>query len=178
MKNKIRTIGHSNRSFNEFLDMLNQSGVQMLVDVRRFPGSAKYPQFNSEALESELKKNDVVYRHMPELGGRRKMSENSKNTAWKNKSFRGYADHMETEEFGKALDKLKALTEKTTVAIMCSEAVWWRCHRSLIADALKSQGYEVQHIMAPGKEQEHPYTSPAKIVDGRLSYGSDQLEIF
>ena len=166
----IWTIGHSTHSFKEFLNMLQSAEIALLVDIRSFPGSRKFSQFNKDALAASLPEHELEYIHLKSLGGRRKVRPNSKNTAWRNASFRGYADYMETEEFSEGLEKLKNLASKKRTAYMCSEAVWWRCHRSMVSDVLKAQGWEVMHIMAVGKANEHPYTQPAKIVDGKLSY--------
>ena len=111
--------------------------------------------------------------HLVELGGRRKANKHTKNTGWRHVAFRGYADYMETEAFLKGVEELERTALKTTTACMCSEAVWWRCHRSMVSDFLKVKGWEVLHIMSAGKVKEHPYTSPAKIIDGKLSYESD-----
>jgi len=136
-----------------------------------FPGSRRYPQFGREALAKSLSDAGIGYEHFPELGGRRKSKPDSKNTAWRNESFRAYADYMETEDFRKGIDRLVDLAKKSgPTAIMCAEAVWWRCHRSLISDYLKPRGDEVLHILDHNKVEEHPFTSPAKIVNGELSY--------
>jgi uncharacterized protein (DUF488 family) len=164
------TIGHSTRPMEDFVALLQENRVETLADVRRFPGSRRYPHFNSDALAKSLQQNDIEYLHFPELGGRRKPDPNSLNTVWRNESFRAYADFLETPEFAAGLDRLLEAGAKRRLAMMCSEAVWWRCHRSLLADVLKSRGYEVIHILGPGKTEEHPYTSAAKIVEGKLSY--------
>jgi uncharacterized protein (DUF488 family) len=170
--NEIWTIGHSTRTFEELLEMLHSFSIELVVDVRHFPGSRKYPQFNKESLEINLPRNNIQYVHLIALGGRRKVNPYSGNTAWKNSAFRGYADYMETDAFREGVSELanKALQQRT--AFMCSEAVWWRCHRSMISDYLKVHGWKVMHIMDVGKAQEHPYTSPARIVNGELSYAS------
>jgi uncharacterized protein (DUF488 family) len=171
---KIWTIGHSTRTIDEFISLLQANQIRLLVDVRSLPGSKRYPQFNKEALADSLGKTGIRYEHFPELGGRRKAKPESKNTAWRNASFRGYADYMETEEFRKGVDRLLDLAAGAgPTAIMCAEAVWWRCHRSLISDYLKARGIEVLHIMDAKKTEPHPYTSAARIVDGKLSYGAD-----
>lgn len=164
------TIGHSTHSLQEFIALLNAYHIEMLVDVRSLPGSNKFPHFNKESLEISLSKEGISYQHLLALGGRRKVSKNSKNTAWNNLSFRGYADYMATEGFKNGIEELKKLAENKKVAIMCSEVLWWRCHRSMIADELKSGGWTVIHILSLSKSEEHPYTAPAKIVDGKLSY--------
>ena len=166
----IWTIGHSTRSFDEFLELLGSFKIKMLVDVRHYPGSRKFPHFNKENLQTSLPKNEIEYKHLVDLGGRRKPVPNSKNNAWRLDSFKGYADYMETEPFQSALETLKTSAKENPVAIMCAEAVWWSCHRSLISDILKSEGWTVMHIMNKNTATEHPYTAPANIVDGKLSY--------
>jgi uncharacterized protein (DUF488 family) len=166
----IWTVGHSTRTLEEFLALLNSDEIALLIDVRRFPGSRKFPQFNTETLESALLENGIDYRHIEALGGRRKASQDSKNTVWNHPSFRGYADYMETSEFKDAFKTLESLASEKRCAIMCSEAVWWRCHRSMISDQLKANGWKVIHIMGENQHQEHPYTKPAKVEDGQLFY--------
>ncbi len=166
----IWTIGHSTRTIDEFIKMLQSFSIGQLVDVRHFPGSRKYPHFNKEALDSALSNVSIKYEHLESLGGRRKPRTDSRNTLWRHPAFRGYADYMETPEFSKGIGKLEALAMIANTAYMCSEAVWWRCHRSLISDLLKAKGWVVQHIMDVGKATEHPFTAAARIVDGKLSY--------
>jgi uncharacterized protein (DUF488 family) len=167
----IWTIGHSTRKIDVFISLLEENGIKLLVDVRSWPGSKRYPQFNEELLAESLNAHGIRYEHFPELGGRRKPKPDSRNTAWRNASFRGYADHMETEEFRKGVERLLVLAgEAGPAAIMCAEAVWWRCHRSLISDYLRSRGIEVIHILDANKTQPHPFTSAARIVDGKLNY--------
>jgi len=166
----IWTVGHSTRSLDEFTSLLIAHDITALVDVRSFPGSRRYPHFSKSALSQSLPSHRILYEHNSDLGGRRRPSASSKNTAWKNASFRAYADHMESEEFRKGIEALLELATSNRVAIMCAEALWWRCHRSLIADFLKVNGVEVIHIVDNNKTEEHPYTSAARIVDGELSY--------
>ena len=171
---RIWTIGHSTRSTDTFISLLKANGIKLLADVRSLPGSKRYPQFNKEKLSDSLGKAGIRYEHFPELGGRRKAKPDSKNTAWRNESFRGYADYMGTEEFDKGVKRLLDLAvDAGPTAIMCAEAVWWRCHRALISDYLKARDIEVMHIMDANKTELHPYTSAARIVDGKLSYGAD-----
>lgn len=170
LEKEIWTIGHSTRSIEEFIDILNFYGIKTLIDVRRFPGSRKFPHFNREDLAASLAQSNINYSHLESLGGRRKVHPDSQNTAWRLASFRGYADHMETSEFKNAVKILEDETEHSRVAYMCSEAVWWSCHRSLISDYLKVKGWRVIHIMDKNKVMDHPYTKPASIVDGKLSY--------
>ena len=166
----VWTVGHSTRSAEEFGQILRAHGIQVLVDVRSFPGSRRYPQFNRAALLESLMQLGIEYKHEPRLGGRRTPRKDSHNTAWKNASFRAYADHTETEEFRNGVEELLELARDARVAVMCAEAVWWRCHRSLIADYLKAKGHTVIHILDEKKTEEHPFTSAARIVDGELSY--------
>jgi uncharacterized protein (DUF488 family) len=170
---RIWTIGHSTRKIDIFISLLKENGIKLVADVRMYPGSKRYPQFGREALGTSLSEAGIRYEHFPELGGRRKAKPDSKNTAWRNEMFRGYADYMETEDFRKGIARLVDLAEKTgPTAIMCAEAVWWRCHRSLISDYLKARGVEVLHILNHNKVEPHPFTSAARIVDGELSYAA------
>ncbi len=172
---RIWTIGHSTRNIDEFISLLEKNGIKLLVDVRSLPGSKRYPQFNKEALVESLNTNGIRYEHFPELGGRRKTNADSRNTAWRNASFRGYADYMETEQFHNGVERFLALAgEAEPAAIMCAEAVWWRCHRSLISDYLKARGIEVIHILDANKIEPHPFTSAARIVHGALSYANEE----
>jgi uncharacterized protein (DUF488 family) len=141
-----------------------------LADIRSFPGSRKFPQFNKENLEVSLPENGIEYVHLKKLGGRRKVNPDSKNISWRHLAFRAYADYMETSDFKEGIEELEKIAQRQRTAYMCSEAVWWRCHRSMVSDYLKSKGWKVMHIMAIEKEEEHPYTSPAKIVNEQLSY--------
>ena len=166
----IWTVGHSTRSLDEFTSLLTAHEITALVDVRSFPGSRRYPHFSKSALSLSLPSHGILYEHNAQLGGRRRPSASSKNTAWKNASFRAYADHMESEEFRHGIEALLELAGANRAAIMCAEALWWRCHRSLIADFLKAKGVEVIHILDNKKTEEHPYTSAARIVEGELSY--------
>ena len=168
---RIWTIGHSTRQIDIFLSLLGENGIKAVADVRMFPGSKRYPQFGREAVAKSLSERRIRYEHFPELGGRRKAKPDSKNTAWRNESFRGYADYMETEEFRNGITRLVDLAQESgPTAIMCAEAVWWRCHRSLISDYLKARGVEVIHILDAKKTEPHPFTSAATIVNSELSY--------
>src|SRR5260370_1030959 len=174
MISRIWTIGHSTREIDVFLPLLEENGIKLLADVRTLPGSKRYPQFNKEALAESLNAHGIRYEYFPELGGRRKPKADSRNTAWRNASFRGYADYMEQEQFQKGVERLLDLTrEAGPLAIMCAEAVWWRCHRALISDYLKARGVEIVHILDANKTEPHPFTSAARIVDGTLSYNSE-----
>ena len=173
---RIWTIGHSTRTVDEFISLLKENKIKLLADVRAWPGSKRYPQFNKDTLAESLTAHGISYEHFPELGGKRKSKPDSRNTAWRNASFRGYADYMETEQFQKGIERLLNVAEETgPTAIMCAEAVWWRCHRSLIADYLKVRGVEVLHILGANKVEPHPFTSAARMVNGQLSYGSESL---
>ena len=165
----VWTVGHSTRSGEEFAQILLAHEIQVLVDVRSFPGSRRYPQFNRAALAESLQQVGIEYKHEPRLGGRRTPRADSHNTAWKNASFRAYADHMESEEFRKGVKDLLELAAQSRTAVMCAESLWWRCHRSLISDYLKAEGHTVIHILDQNKTEEHPFTSAARIVDGELS---------
>jgi len=172
---RIWTIGHSTRKIERFTSLLEENGIKLVADVRGLPGSKRYPQFNKEALDQSLGERGIGYEHLPDLGGRRKPKPDSRNTAWRNASFRGYADYMETEQFRKGVKRLVDLANDIgPTAIMCAEAVWWRCHRALISDYLKAQGIEVTHIVDANKSEPHPYTSAARMVDGTLSYTNDR----
>ena len=164
------TVGHSNKPLEEFLGLVSTHKIQSIVDVRRFPVSRRYPHFSQQNLEQSLSNHGVSYLHFPELGGRRSPRVDSHNTAWKNEGFRGYADYMETEPYQRALEQLVQLASSQRIALLCAEALWWQCHRSLIADSLKASGIRVLHILSPTKIEEHPYTGVARVVDGKLSY--------
>lgn len=159
---EIFTIGHSTRSAEEFLKLLEVHNINFLADVRRFPGSRKFPWFGKDQLEPFLKSNGIDYNHFEDLGGRRPALPDSKHTEWRNKSFRGYADYMETADFQKAVERIEKIAMEKRLALMCSEAVWWRCHRSMISDYLKDRGWVVWHIMSEDKKTEHPYTVPVR----------------
>jgi uncharacterized protein (DUF488 family) len=169
----IWTLGHSNLSWDDFLLLLRAHNIQLLADIRRFPGSRRHPQFNGEQLSAALAKEGINYVHFPELGGRRRMRPDSPNTAWRNASFRGYADYMMTEPFQQGLEQLLKLAGGERTALMCAEVLWWQCHRGLISDYLKITGHQVIHILGAGKTQEHPFTSAARISDGKLCYGAE-----
>src|SRR4030095_14906240 len=167
---RIWTIGHSTRTAKEFEELLIAHHIKALVDVRSFPSSRRFPQFNQKPLSEQLAKAGVAYHHLPSLGGRRSPSAHSRNTAWKNASFRAYADHMESPVFKVGITELVEFSAHSATTIMCAESLWWKCHRSLIADYLKAQGHEVIHILSADKVELHPYTSAARIVNGELSY--------
>jgi uncharacterized protein (DUF488 family) len=166
----IWTIGHSTHMLEEFIEMIKSFQIECVADIRSYPGSRRYPHFNKEALENSLPENGIKYIHFKELGGRRKVKPDSINEGWHLAAFRGYADYMQTDSFKKAIRELERLASEERVAFMCAESLWWRCHRSLVSDFLKLRGWSVMHIMGIGKAVEHPYTSPAKILNGELSY--------
>lgn len=167
---QIWTIGHGTRSLEEFLAVLGAWRIEAVADVRRFPGSRKHPQFGGEALAQSLAQAGLGYTWLPALGGRRKTSPASPNTGWRNPSFRGYADHLASEEFADGLAELLAVAGRARTTLMCAETLWWRCHRALIADVLRLQGSEVVHIADATHSSVHTYTAPAKVVEGRLTY--------
>jgi uncharacterized protein (DUF488 family) len=164
------TIGHSTRSLEEFTGLLREYRIEGIIDVRRFPASRRYPHFNRPELEAALALDGIAYLWLPELGGRRNPAKNSINTGLRSVAFRGYADYMETESFRAGIERLEIAAGGKRAAIMCAEAVWWRCHRSLIADYLKAAGAEVIHILSSKNSTIHPYTTAARIIAGHLSY--------
>lgn len=170
MSKVLWTIGHSTKPIDEFLSLLNAHGIQRLVDVRTIPRSRYNPQFNTEALASSLAGAAISYQHSASLGGLRKPREDSINTGWRNESFRGYADYMQSEAFQKTLDELEAVSQALRTAVMCAEAMPWRCHRSLLADALVVRSSEVRHIMSTKKADRHRLTSFARVENGMLHY--------
>ncbi len=167
---ELWTIGHSTRSGEEFIELLRENRIEALADVRRFPGSRRHPQFGQAELAAALKREGIEYVHFSELGGRRPAQPDSPNTAWRNEAFRGYADYMETKEFARGIGRLLVLAKAKRTAIMCAEALWWQCHRSLIADYLKAEDHTVWHILTAGKLQLHSFSGAARLVDGKLSY--------
>jgi uncharacterized protein (DUF488 family) len=166
----VLTIGHSNQPLDDVLAALRAHDVALVADVRRFPASRRYPQFNGPALEASLHAQGIGYVHLEKLGGRRAPRKDSRNTAWRNASFRGYADYMDTDDYRSALDALIREVSVRRVAIMCAEKLWWQCHRSLIADDLMARGHAVTHILSATRREPHAYTAAARVVDGRLSY--------
>jgi uncharacterized protein (DUF488 family) len=166
----IFTIGHSTRPIEEFHNLLVAHKVQVLFDVRTIPGSRRNPQYNEHELSSFLRDNNIEYLHLKGLGGLRKPLKDSINTGWRNQSFRGYADYMQTAQFEENLSKLIKASNQKRVAIMCAEAVPWRCHRSLIADALVARNMDVEHIITDKDTRPHKLTSFAKIDGFQLTY--------
>lgn len=166
----IYSIGHSNRSIEQFLGLLKAHGIKKVVDVRTIPGSRHNPQFNKEMLRAALKKIGIHYEHLKVLGGLRKTQKGSVNLGWKNLSFRGFADYMQTSEFAKGLNRVRTIARKQKTVIMCAEAVPWHCHRSLIADALVKNGLQVLHIQSRKTAVRHKLTPFLKIRGGNLVY--------
>jgi uncharacterized protein (DUF488 family) len=168
---RIFTIGHSTRSFDELVSLLERAGMQVLVDVRSVPRSRRHPQFERDALAQTLPAHCIEYAHQPALGGFRKPVPDSPNGGWEQPAFRGYADYMATGQFGEALEALQVRARENAACVMCAEAQWWRCHRRLIADALVTRGWEVLHLGLRGEPVRHELTSFAVVgVDGGLSY--------
>jgi uncharacterized protein (DUF488 family) len=170
----IYTVGHSTRSADEFRELLEGFQVKLLIDVRQFPGSKRFPHFSSAGLIKSLSVAGIAYRHEPELGGRRRAQGDSPNGFWKNSSFRAYADYMATPEFRSALDRLVEVAANQSTAIMCAEAVPWRCHRWLISDALTARGCEVIHILALKSSKPHVLNPNARVSpEGILTYPAE-----
>ncbi|HEY6806896.1 MAG TPA: DUF488 domain-containing protein [Pyrinomonadaceae bacterium] len=167
---EVWTVGHSTHSAEVFGELLKAHDIETLVDVRSFPGSRRYPQFNKENLAQFLRSIGIEYVHLPVLGGRRRPNPNSHNTGLRNDSFRAYADYMDTESFQEGIEELLQLSASSRTAMMCAESLWWRCHRSLVSDYLKWKGVEVRHILNAKKTELHHFTSAARIVDGELTY--------
>ena len=166
----VYTIGHSTRALDEFVRLLRTHGITQLADVRTIPKSRRHPHFAGEALAQSLPAAGIAYRHLPGLGGLRKPSRDSANGGWRHASFRGYADYMQTPAFAAALDGLMEWAKEGATAVMCAEAVWWQCHRQLIADALLARGVEVRHIVSDKPAAAHALTSFARVDGERVSY--------
>jgi uncharacterized protein (DUF488 family) len=176
MTRRIWTIGHSNRTLGELLDMLASYEVQAIADVRRFPGSRRHPQFGRENLQIALNDAGLAYRHFPELGGRRTLqAEASANAAWRVAAFRAFADYMQTPEFAAAFGELATLAERQRTAVMCAEALPWRCHRRLLADQFIVLGWDVADIMGVGQARKHELPPFAKVSGGQLTYPGDEV---
>lgn len=171
----IWTIGHSTRSADELLDCLAAYDIELLVDVRRFPGSRRLPQFSSDALSASLRSRDLDYCWLESLGGRRRSTGADVESAWRHPAFRAYAEYMQGEEFAAGLFELTMLAGGLRTAVMCSEVLWWRCHRRLISDVLFATGHDVIHIFSPTKAEPHRLTNPARLVDGALSYEPEAI---
>lgn len=177
---KLWTIGHSIRPWEAFAAMLRETRIEAVADVRRFAGSRRHPQYSAQAMAHALPDLGAAYHAMPALGGRRRALPDSPNTAWRSEGFRGYADYMQTVGYHEARDRLAALAVEKRTAVLCAEAVWWRCHRGLISDDFKARGWEVIHLVSLGRAEEHPYTKAAQVVGGELSYRGEaaQEELF
>lgn len=166
----VWTIGHSTRSGEEFASILAAHAIEVVVDVRRFPGSRRHPQFGAESMERELAVHGIAYWWIAELGGRRRIAPGPLQAGWRNPSFASYAAFLQTDEFADGMAQLLHAVHAQRTAIMCSEALWWRCHRALISDVLCVLGHPVLHIAGTGRPAPHPYTAPARVVGGELSY--------
>jgi uncharacterized protein (DUF488 family) len=174
----VCTIGHSNRTIEEFIGLLKQNGIACVLDIRTVPKSRHNPQFGQDILPESLSAAGIGYRHLAGLGGLRRPHKDSPNAGWRNTSFRGYADYMQTDEFSQNVDAVAALARTTRCVLMCAEAVPWRCHRSLVADALLLRDIPVEHIIGPQKRRPHTLTPFARIEGGRITYppGEEQKE--
>ncbi len=168
----IYSIGHSTRSIEEFIDLLKAYDIETVIDIRTIPRSRHCPQFNKEELKQSLKNAKIGYRHLKELGGLRHALKNSTNTGWINASFRGYADYMQTPDFEKGLEKLEKISQNKRCALMCAEALYWRCHRSLVADALILKKWKVFHILSKKSAKLHKRTSFLRVKKGKMIYPS------
>ena len=167
---RIYSIGHSTRSFDDFEALLEALGVRQLADIRTVPRSRRHPQFERDALAGALAARGIEYRHLPALGGLRHPRPDSPNTGWRNESFRGYADYMGTPAFERGLYDLLTLARVAPTSVMCAAAVWWRCHRSLLSDALVARGVEVLHVISASPATPHQFNPMARLVDGRVIY--------
>ena len=167
---RVWTLGHSTRSIEAFIALLKCYGVQAVADVRRFPGSRRMPQYMTTELDAALHESGIAYEWIEALGGRRRAPAGPSDSAWRNSSFRGYAEHLKSAEFADGLQRLLSLAARHPTAMMCAEVLWWRCHRSMISDVLKLRGIEVLHIQDEQHMSLHPYTSPARLCDGELTY--------
>lgn len=173
MPTPIWTIGHSTRSADEFVAVLEAHAIEVVADVRRFPGSRRHPQFGGAELAQTLAASGIGYAWLSRLGGRRSGPAGPEQEGWRNPSFRAYAAYTWTEEFAEGLDELLAIAGGARTTLMCSEVLWWRCHRALIADVLRFLGVEVIHLAGEGPGTVHPYTSPARVKDGQLTYPAE-----
>lgn len=173
----LYTVGHADHPIGEFAALLRASGIRVLADVRRAPGSRHSPQFNGGALAASLSACGIGYVHLPELGGWRKARADSPNEAWTNRSFRGYADHMGTAEFERGMDRLLTAAAGGPTACMCAEGLWWRCHRRLLSDALVARGHGVVHILPDGRHEPHALTPGAAVAGSYITYPSQQQSL-
>ena len=172
----IFTVGHSTHALDRAVELLRRHGVEALADVRRMPGSRRLPHWSADRLAVDLPAAGIAYVHVGELGGRRPAAPGSLNDGWRVAAFRGYADHMASEEFAAGLARLEARAAERTTAVMCAEALWWRCHRRLVADALVARGWRVLHIGADGRLSEHELTPFARVDGERLTYPAEATE--
>lgn len=170
MSQLIYTIGHSTRTADEFVDLLTRHGIRQVADVRTVPRSRRHPHFSAEALAEILAGNGISYRHFPSLGGLRRPRADSINTAWRHPGFRGYADHMETDDFRRGVTELEQFAARRATTVLCAEAVWWRCHRRLLADALLVRGADVRHIVSAAEPNRHELSGFARIHAGGVTY--------
>ncbi|HET7620105.1 MAG TPA: DUF488 domain-containing protein [Vicinamibacterales bacterium] len=166
----LYTIGHSTHAADAFVALLQAHGVRQLADVRRFPASRRHPQFHKDALAASLADVGIEYRHFPELGGMRRPRSDSVNTAWQQSGFRGYADYMQTPAFEAGLEALLSFAAEGPTAVMCAEAVWWRCHRKLLADAVLARGVPVRHILTAAEPKLHELSDFASVKQGKVTY--------
>lgn len=173
----VWTIGHSNRSFEEFRDLLAASAIEQAADIRRFPASRKWPHFDAASLSVSLPAAGIAYLPMPELGGRRRARPDSPHTAWRSEAFRGYADFLEGPEAAQALERLERAASSRRTAFFCAEAVPWRCHRSLVADALTARGWSVFDILGPSSVRPHSLPDFARVEGERVVYDAGQLPL-
>jgi uncharacterized protein (DUF488 family) len=173
----IWSVGHGARPLEEFRAMLRAANIKSLADVRLMPGSRRHPQFGAAALETALDEIGIGYVHLPELGGRREPRADSPHRALRVAAFRGYADHMSTEEFARGYERLTSLARESRTAFMCAETLWWRCHRRLIADRLTVDGWTVTHLLGPEKSQAHVLWDAARTLEGNLVYDAGTLPL-
>jgi len=174
----VWTLGHSTLAAAGFVARLQAHRLEAIADVRRFPASGRHPHFAKDAMAAWLGDEGIDYRWLPQLGGRRRARRDSQNTAWRNESFRGYADHLVTAEFADGMASLCALARERRTAVMCAESLWWQCHRALVPDVRKVHGVQVLHVGAAEAETSHPYTAAATVAGGELSYGGPQPALF
>lgn len=172
------TIGHSTRAWDDFVAMLDEAGIRVLADVRRFAGSRRNPQFSRDVMPQALAEAGIEYLPLPGMGGRRKPEADSPNTAWRVDAFRAYADYLASPDYIATRDELMAVAQRERTCVMCAEAVWWRCHRRLIADDFTARGWTVIHLMAPGRTDVHVLNPDAVMVHGVLRYPAPQSEMF
>lgn len=178
MADIVWTVGHSTRTLDALVVVLRAHQIEALVDIRRFAGSRRLPQFNESTLREGLEDAGIAYHWVPALGGRRTPAPDSVNTGWRHAAFRGYADHMASAEFAAGLDELVAVAGGLRTTVMCAEMLWWQCHRRLVADLLVSLGYDVMHIQTEKPAEPHRLIDPARLVGGVLSYAGDQPPLF